>query len=393
MRQCDLDLADPGFAADPYPRFAALRRIAPVQWHEGRQTWLAFSFDAANSVLRQRTLGRLWSDRTPLDDLAPFNALHRHQMMENEPPEHSRLRRLVASAFSRGHVERLRPRIAELATGLLDAVDPGGFDAVTDFAEPLPVAMIAELLGVPEADRGLLRPWSQAIVAMYEVDRTPEVEARAVAASTEFADYVRGMVAERRRRPCADMVSDLVAAQDGPARLTEDEVVASAILLLNAGHEASVNAFGNGLVALLAHPDQMARLVVDPGLLSGAVEELLRFDAPLQLFERTATADVEVGGVVLTAGEQVAALLGAANRDPAAFLDPDRLDVGRGAVAHLGFGAGVHFCLGAPLARMELDIAWRVLLERFPHLAPGGDARRRPGFVLRGYASVPVAAG
>ncbi len=366
--------------------------MAPVQWHEGRQTWLAFSFHAANSVLRQRALGRLWSDRAPLDDFAPFNALHRHQMMENEPPEHSRLRRLVASAFSRGHVERLRPRIADIATALLDAVDPAGFDAVADFAEPLPVAMIAELLGVPDTDRGLLRPWSQAIVAMYEVDRTPEVEARAVAASTEFADYVRGMVAERRRRPRADMVSDLVAAQDGPARLTEDEVVASAILLLNAGHEASVNAFGNGMVALLEHRDELMRLVDDPRLLPGAVEELLRFDAPLQLFERTATADVEVGGVVVAAGEKVAALLGAANRDPAAFPDPDRLDVGRRAVAHLGFGAGLHFCLGAPLARMELEIAWRVLLARFPHLVPAGKPRRRPGFVLRGYASVPVAA-
>jgi len=169
-------------------------------------------------------------------------------------------------------------------------------------------------------------------------------------------------------------------------------VVASAILLLNAGHEASVNAFGNGMVALLEHRDELMRLVGDPRLLPGAVEELVRFDAPLQLFERTATADVEVGGVVVAAGEKVAALLGAANRDPAAFPDPDRLDVGRRAVAHLGFGAGLHFCLGAPLARMELEIAWRVLLARFPHLVPAGKPRRRLGFVLRGYASVPVAA-
>lgn len=354
--------------------------------------WLTFSAEAADAVLRQRSLGRIWADRTPLDDFAPFNALHRHQMMENEPPEHTRLRRLVASAFSRGHVERLRPRIAEIAGQLLDGVDPGGFDAVVDFAEPLPVAMIAELLGVPEADRWQLRPWSQAIVAMYEVERTPRVETRAVVASAEFAAYMRGLVTERRRRPGDDLLTELVAAQDGPARLTEDEVVASAILLLDAGHEASVNAFGNGLVALLEHPDQLAQIAADPSLLPAAVEELLRFDAPLQLFERTATADVEVGGVMVAEGEKVAALLGAANRDPAAFPYPDRLDICRRPDAHLSFGAGLHFCLGAPFARMELETAWRVLLGRFGQLVPAGAARRRPGFVLRGYASVPVAA-
>lgn len=390
---CDLDFGDAAFVADPYPIFAELRQRAPVQWHEGRQLWLAFSHDPANEVLRRRPLGRIWTDRTPLDRFEPFNLLHRHQMMENEPPEHSRLRRLVAAAFSRGHVERLRPRVEAIAAQLLDAVDPARFDAVADYAEPLPVAAIAELLGVPESDRPLLRPWSQAIVAMYEVDRTPEVEACALAASTDFAAYVRDMVAERRRHPGNDMVSDLVAAQDGPARLSEDEVVASAILLLNAGHEASVNAFGNGLAALLSHAGELTRLSGDLGRVPLAVEEMLRYDAPLQLFERTSTAPVRLGDVVVAAGEKVAALLGAANRDPAAFPDPDRFDVTRDNGSHLGFGAGLHFCLGAPLARMELDVAWRALLGRFPKLEPDGDAVRRPGFVLRGYTSVPVRAG
>lgn len=390
--RCDLDFADPAFVADPYPTFARIRSADPVQWHEERGSWLALSHAAADAVLRRRALGRIWTDRTPLDHFAPFNALHRHQMMENEPPEHTRLRRLVAAAFSRGHVERLRPRIEAFAIGLLDAVDPTGFDAIADFAEPLPVAMIAELLGVPEPDRWALRPWSQAIVAMYEVRRSAEAEARALQASTEFADYVRAMAADRRRKPQDDMVSDLVAAQDGPARLSEDEVVASAILLLNAGHEASVNAFGNGIVALLEHPDEQARLAWDPTLVPVAVEEMLRFDAPLQLFERTATADVPVGDVTVRAGEKIAALLGAANRDPDAFSQPNRFDVRRSDGPHLGFGAGLHFCLGAPLARMELEVAWRAMLGRFGRLEPAGDPRRRPGFVLRGYASVPVCA-
>lgn len=387
---CDLDLTDPAFVADPYPALAELRSRAPVQWHEPSGRWLAFSHGASNAVLRERELGRLWTDRTPLDRFEPFNLLHRHQMMEHEPPEHGRLRRLVAAAFSRGHVERLRPRVAALAHGLLERVDPAGFDLVAEYAEPLPVSVIAELLGVPEMDRPKLRPWSQAIVAMYEASPGAAATEQAIGASREFAAYVRELVRERRERPRADLVSDLVAAQDGPARLSENEVVASAILLLNAGHEASVNGFGNGAVALLGRPPLIASLAASPDLVPGAVEELLRFDAPLQLFERTATADVVVGDVTVRAGERAAALLGAANRDPAVFRQPDQLALDRDPNPHLGFGAGLHFCLGAPLARMELGIAWRVLLDRFPRLELAGDVVRRPGFVLRGYTSVPV---
>ena len=391
--RCDVDLNDPAFVADPYPTLAQLRARAPAQWHEPTRRWLTFSHGAANAVLRERGLGRIWADRTPLDRFAPFNLLHRHQMMENEPPEHGRLRRLVASAFSRGHVERLRPRVAAVAGALLDRVDPEHFDLVEDYAEPLPVAVIAELLGVPAADRPLLRPWSQAIVAMYE-ESPGEVRTQlAIDASRDFAAYVRELVRERSASPRADLLSDLVAAQDGPARLTEDEVVASAILLLNAGHEASVNGFGNGAVALLARPWAFEALSNRPALVPTAVDELLRLDAPLQLFERTATADVVVGDVTVRAGERAVALLGAANRDPTVFARADELVLDRDPNPHLGFGAGLHFCLGAPLARMELAISWQVLLERMPSLVPAGDPVRRPGFVLRGYASVPVAAG
>lgn len=389
---CDVDLTDPDFVADPYPTLAVLRQRAPVQWHEPTGRWLTFTHAAANAVLRERGLGRIWSDWTPADQLEPFNLLHRHQMMESEPPEHGRLRRLVSSAFSRGHIERLRPRVASIAGELLDRVDSARFDLVADYAEPLPVAVIAELLGIPAADRPLLRPWSQAIVKMYEVAPPLGTTLAAVDASRAFASYVRALVRDRRRSPQPDLVTDLVAAQDGPARLSEDEVVASAILLLNAGHEASVNGFGNGAVAMLSRPSVLRSLATRPDDAPAAVEEMLRFDAPLQLFERTATADVAVTGVTIRARQRAVALLGAANRDPAMFERADDFVPDRDPNPHLGFGAGLHFCLGAPLARMELAVSWQVLLARMPRLAPAAAPIRRPGFVLRGYASVPVTA-
>jgi cytochrome P450 len=385
------DLTDPGFVDDPYPWFAAARAESPMVWHEPTGQWLAVTFDAANAVLRSRALGRLWRDREPPERLEPFNVLHRHQMMENEPPDHTRLRTLVAAAFNRGHVERLRPRVRALAAGLLDQVDGNAtFDVLADYAEPIPVSVIAELLGVPEADRHLLRPWSAAIVRMYEYGRPPETEPAAVAAAGEFTTYMRALAADRRATPRDDLVSDLAREAADGQRLSDDELVASAILLLNAGHEASVNAFGNGIVALLRRPDELARLRADPALAETAVEEMVRFDAPLQLFERTAKTDTTVAGVDIPAGGRAAALLGSANRDPAAFPDADRLDVGRTPNNHIGFGAGIHHCLGAPLARMELQITLPMLLERFPALDLAAEPQRRPTFVLRGFESVRV---
>ncbi|HEU4911798.1 MAG TPA: cytochrome P450 [Actinomycetes bacterium] len=386
-----LDLGDPRFLADPYPTLAALRERSPVMWHEQTGQWLALSYEHANQVLRDRRLGRLWTDKQPADRFEPFNLLHRNQMMENEPPEHTRLRSLVASAFARGHVERLRPRVQEMCDALLAQVDPvAGFDLIADYAEPLPVAVIAELLGVPDEDRHLLRPWSADIVAMYEYRRTPETEERAVASAAAFADYMRGLAEARRSAPQDDLVSHLVAAEEQGDKLSGDELVASAILLLNAGHEASVNAFGNGMRALLERPDQLERLRSDPAVVEPAVEEMLRFDSPLQLFERTAKEDVAVGDVVVPAGRKVAALLGAANRDPAVFPDADTFDVTRTPNRHIAFGAGLHHCLGAPLARMELQISLPTLLRHCPRLELTGEPVRRPTFVLRGYESVPV---
>lgn len=388
----ELEMSHPPFIANPYPVFARLRARAPLQWHPPTNQWIALSYALCNTVLRDRRLGRVWADKQPTHRFEPFNLLHRNQMMENEPPTHTRLRSLVATAFARGHIERLRPRVQDIADGLLDEVGEE-FDLLADYAEPLPVAVIAELLGVPPEDHCLLRPWSAAIVKMYEYERSPAVEHAAVAASAAFAAYMHELAQARRTQPRNDLVSHLVAAEDGGERLSGEELVASAILLLNAGHEASVNGFGNGFVALLRHPDQLALVRADDSLVAPATEEMIRFDSPLQLFERTVREDIEIGGIALSPGTKVSALLGAGNRDPAEFAEPDRLNVARQPNRHIAFGAGVHHCLGAPLARMELQISLRTLLGRFSTIELLEEPVRRPTFVLRGFESVRVTAG
>jgi cytochrome P450 len=385
MPTAGLDLTAPEVVADPYPYFSEERRRHSVAWHEASGMWLTFDHAAANAVLRDRGLGRIWSDKQPAERFEPFNLLHRNQMMENEPPDHTRLRRLVAGAFARGHVERLRPRVRDLAAGLLDKVDPTDFDVLHEYAEPLPVLVVAELLGVPTDLAPQLRAWSQAIVRMYEVAPDEARKDAAVEAAREFAEVVREIARDRATAPRDDLISHLVAAREGAARLSEDEVVASAVLLLNAGHEASVNVFGNGLVAMLSRG-----LAPVADRVPECVEEMLRFDSALQLFERTATRDVRIGEVTVEEGQKVAALLGAANRDPAVFEDADSFVPTRDPNPHLAFGAGVHFCLGAPLARMELAESLQLLFDRIPDLRLRGEPVSRGTFVLRGYTSVRV---
>ena len=386
------DPGDPALVADPYPVFAELRAAGQPLWHAGLGMWLAFSHRDADAVLRQRRAGRVFRDREPLADFAVFNRLHRDSILDSEPPQHTRLRRLVQAAFARGHIERLRGPIQQLADELLDELlgelaVSGECDLLAGFAGPLPVAVIAELLGVPGPDRYLLRPWSNAIVKMYEYDRPPALEAAARLACDEFDTYLRWLAARRRTDPRDDLVSALVAA-DG---LSEDELVANCILLLNAGHEASVNTLGNGLLALLRHPDELTRLrgnLADLG--ASAVEEMIRYDSPLQLFERTAYEDIEIGGVTVRSGQKIAALLGSANRDPLAFPNPDRLDITRDPNQHLGFGAGIHFCLGAPLARLELSVSLPTLLRRLPSMELTEEPTYQPNFVIRGLKSLRV---
>lgn len=382
------DPRDPAMVADPYPVFTAMRAAGQPIWHDDLDMWLAVRHADAEAVLRHRRAGRVFRDREPLADFAAFNRLHRDSILDSEPPQHTRLRRLVQSAFARGHVERLREPIQRTADALLDAVaDRGECDLLADFAGPLPVAVIAELLGVPESDRHLLRPWSNAMVKMYEYERPPALESAARVACDEFDAYLRWLAGQRRADPRDDLVSGLVAAQG----LSEDELVANCILLLNAGHEASVNTLGNGLLGLFHHPAEFARLRADlDGLVPTAVEEMIRYDAPLQLFERTAYEDIEIGGITVRSGQRIAALLGSANRDPLVFADPDRLDVGRDPNPHLGFGGGIHFCLGAPLARLELSVSLPTLLRRLPAMELTEEPAYHPNFVIRGLTSLRV---
>ncbi|MCR6486297.1 cytochrome P450 [Amycolatopsis sp. OK19-0408] len=389
------DPRDPSFLEDPYPAFAALRAEGDVHLHEGLGLAVAVSHAASSAVLRHRGLGRIWQDAQPLERFASFNLLHRNSLLENEPPAHTRLRRLIAGAFGRGHVQRLRPMVATLAAGMVDdlaaaiAAD-GSADLLAHLAQPLPVAVIAELLGVPGTDGPRMVQLSNAIVKMYEYGLSEEGRDTAEEAAAEFVSYVRSVAAARASAPGSpgdDIISDLLRSE-----LTPDELVATAVLLLMAGHEATVNVLGNGITALLTHRDQWERLLATPSLLDSCVEELIRFDAPLQLFERTATEDVTIAGYVVSRGQKIGALLGAAARDPKVFDEPDRLDIGRTPNAHLGFGLGIHYCVGAPLARVEIAAALSALTAKLPGLKLAETPRRRPEFVIRGLRELRVTA-
>lgn len=387
---------DPKFVADPYPQLALLRQEEGPVWHEESQLFLAAKYKDANKVLRTRTLGRIFTPREPEDDWESFNYLHSDSILDSEPPKHTRLRSLVMKAFNPKRIEELRPDVERITRRLLERIgtklkDQNEFDLIADFAEPLPVMVIAELLGFPESDEHLLRPWSQAIVKMYEPSPTNEEKAAARKASDEFAAYVHTLMVERKKSPGSDLISELALVEEEGEKLSARELIATCVLLLNAGHEASVNGFGNGMVAAMKTPDQWRSLVANPrAMAETAVDEFLRFDAPLHLFERTATEDTEVGGVIVPAGKKIAALLGSANRDESIFEDADSLNLSRSPNPHIGFGAGIHFCIGAPLARMEMTTSLPMLLESFPRMELAAEPSRRPTFVLRGYESVPV---
>ena len=387
-----LNVNDPEFIRNPYPVLAELRALAKPVWHESMQLWLAATHADASAVLRSKTLGRIFTPHEPDDLWETFNWLHADSIMENEGSKHTRLRTLVSKAFNRSQIERLAPRIDSIITELLDVChDKKEFDLLADFAEPLPVRVIAELLGVSRSDENHLRPWSQAIVKMYEFDVTPDEEARAEKASREFADMITDMVEHRKAKPTSDLVSELAQVEDSGERLTLRELIATCVLLLNAGHEASVNAFGNGFVAALNDGEASTLLRTQPrSIAETAVEEFLRFDAPLQLFERTAMSDTEINGVVIKSGEKIAALLGSANRDETVFDNPDTFNVSRTPNSHIAFGGGIHFCLGAPLARLEMNRSLPAFFERFPSISIREIPEQRETFVLRGYKKILV---
>ncbi len=394
------DPADPAFVADPYPVYGRLREDHPILWNPATNQWLISRHADVDRLLRDRRLGRTYLHQATHAEIgrpeppawhAPFHELNDVGMLDMEPPDHTRLRRLVLRAFTPRTVEAMRARIKGIVDGLIDGF--GGADEVdliADFVEPLPVTVIAELLGVPEADRHLLRPWSADFCLMYELD-PPDASARkAVRASLEFGAYLRDLLAERHRRPGDDLISALAGVVDGGDTLTETELIGTCVLLLNAGHEASVNGAGNAWWTLFRHPEALARLRADPSLLSSALEELLRFDTPLSLFERWVLEPIEVEGVPIPRGGEVALLFGSANRDPAAFERPDELDLARDPNRYLSFGAGIHYCLGAPLAKLEFEIAFGTLLRRVPRLELVEPPCWKPTFVLRGLEALRV---
>ena len=393
-----IDFNNPTFVADPYEQLKELREFGKPVWHEGMQIFLAARHSDANDVFRNKSLGRIFIDKKPDFEWETFNWLHSDSILDSEPPKHTRLRSLVAKAFNRNKIEGMRPAVERITQQLLDAIDEKvksgeTFDLIADYAEPLPVKIIADLLGFPESEEHLLRPWSQSIVKMYEVNPSEQYQMEAKKAAAEFAEYVRSLAEHRKKNPGQDLITDLAMVEENGEKLNSHELVATCVLLLNAGHEASVNAFGNGMVAALERPDQAELLRRNSRAITDtALEEFMRFDAPLHLFERTATVDTELGGVKIEKGQKIAALIGSANRDSAVFERADEMVLTRDPNPHIGFGAGIHFCLGAPLARLEMSVSLPALWEKYPNMQLAGNPVRRPTFVLRGYESVSISA-
>ena len=381
-------------AQDPYPVYAAMHRLSPVHRSRLMNAWLFTRHADADAILRDHrnfgsdprkgTLTRRQQAMLPPPE--------EFTMLLLDPPDHTRLRALVNKAFTSRAVNALEARIRAITASLLDAIeDPGGFDLMEAVAQPLPVIVVAEMLGVPPQDRAQFKRWSVARARLLEPTVSPREREIAQDASRGFDDYFRKIIAARRAEPRDDILSALVQAEDEGHRLSERETLNMLRLLLIAGNETTTNLIGNGMLALLRHPDQLQRLRDDPGLIPSAVEELLRFDSPVQATFRRALGDCEVNGFEVRKCDNIVVLVGAANRDLDAFDDPDRLDVGRTKCPHLTLGRGIHHCLGAPLARLEGRIVFEMLLERFPEI---GLLDERPwfrnGVVLRGLRSLPL---
>ena len=396
------DPADPGFIADPYPTYAALRELAPIHHDPRSDRWLVTRHADVRALLRDPRLGRTYLHIETHDGMGrpeepsehePFWKVIRNGMLDREPPDHTRLRSLVSRAFTPRTIEAMRKRIQKIVDGLVDrALERGTFDLIAAIAEPLPVTVIAELLGIPETDRPRLRPWSADICGMYELHPNEADAQRAVVACVEFSEYLRDLARVRRAHPGADLLSALTQVVDAGDRLSEDELVGTCVLLLNAGHEASVNVAGNGWWALFRHREQLAHLRADLARVPRAIEELLRYDTPLQLFERWVLEDIEVHGTRVPRGAELGLVFGSANRDPAAFALPDALDLTRDPNPHVSFGAGIHFCLGAALARLELVTLFTTLLARAPQLELIETPEWKPTYILRGLVGLHVRA-
>ncbi|MDQ3640958.1 MAG: cytochrome P450 [Actinomycetota bacterium] len=390
-------VATPEGRADPYPRYAALRGLSPVH-RSAFGFWALSRYDDCQQLLRHPGVGKDFSGAVSSLGLSDEQAAQqarfrndRSNMLTTDPPDHTRLRGLATRAFTPRTVERLRPSIVALVEELLDRFGCGEVDVMDALAFPLPVTVIGEMLGVPAEDRPALRPLVRSVTAVLELVVTSEAMTEAVAAEEKLEEYFAGLVAERRAHPQDDLLTKLIEAEDKGDQLSEHELISTAILLFAAGFETTTHLIGNGMHALLRHPEELARLRADRSLVRPAVEELLRFDSPVQIAARTATEDLSIGGHEIPEGSIILALLGAANRDPARFHDPERFDVGRDEGPPMSFGGGIHFCLGAALARLEGQIVLDRLLDRFGTMElVGPPPVVRDSLTLRGLVDLRV---
>ncbi len=389
----------PVFYADPYAAYSWLHENCPVFFWEEFGLWSFAGFDDVNRLLRDRSFGRENPGGPPAPQVsgprahvADFDAVEAHSLLEREPPVHTRLRTLVNRAFVSRQVERLRPRIERLSHQLIDTFEPQHqIDLLPAFATPIPLMIIADMLGIDHAMGAQLVSWSHDMVAMYMHGRTSEVELRAAASAREFADFIRAESRSRVDTEKDDLLTLLAKAGADGEKLTEDELVSTAILLLNAGHEATVHQTGNAVKTLLQSGLDLRALFADDDAAARTVEECLRFDAPLHMFTRFAYRETEIAdGVTLKPGDQIALLLGAANRDPAVFDRPDQFIPGRNDQKTVSFGAGIHFCIGAPLARLELQIGLKVLFERLPKLRLADTPQYRDSYHFHGLERLQV---
>jgi pimeloyl-[acyl-carrier protein] synthase len=386
---------DPEFLADPYPTYHRLRDEDPVH-HSPMDFWVLTRYEDVAAVLRdprfiKEPLVSMVAARFGVS-VPPGVGL---SMLDRDPPDHTRLRSLVSKAFTPRVVEGLRPRIQKMVDEFITRAEAvGTMDLIEEFAYPIPVNVICEMLGVPVEDHERFKGWSLDIARGLDSVWLPpesEIPKRSGAARHAIGDYMRALIAERRASPRGDLLSALIAAEEAGDKLSEDELIATCILLLIAGHETTVNLIGNGTLALLRHPEELRRLRETPGLITSAVEELLRYDGPVQRTARMTSTEVTIGGRTIAKGEMVMPFIGAADRDPAQFPDPDRLALGRADNRHIAFGWGIHFCLGAPLARVEGQIAIDTLVRRLPRLTLVDDEPEyRQSLTLRGLKALPV---
>jgi len=367
---------DPAFVQDPYPFYDRVRAAGPfVHWADYDLPVTARA-NVVGAALRDRRLGREAPPECaqPIPaHLAPFYDVEAHSMLELEPPRHSRLRRLVLRAFTTARIAAFGPEIEALAHALIDRFPEGGCDLLDAFARPLPVIIIARMLGVPEDRAPDLLSWSNAMVGMYQARRSPETEAAAVAATEAFVDFLDAHVSARRNDPANDLISHLIAAEEAGRGLSRAELISTCILLLNAGHEATVHTIGNGVKALLQ--SDTGAYWLTPARVEGTIEEVLRHDPPLHLFTRWVYEEIELAGQRFSRGDRIGLLLAGANRDPGPWEEPARFNAARPVQTHFSFGAGTHFCIGAPLARLELATALPVLFRRLPKLALAGTPK------------------